>query len=162
MLTVIPAILLVLDHIASTPIKISHAQRRSRLRAGGRHKARLAQRRSTGLIHFLLDLHPLRSRIDWAESFIPRPCLISIFKFPLIQLFDRSEVLNGSGHRTGVVAESAATLGTCLRWPFFLLPQVTKNWRKREDQKNFCSLEMVSEGARLDKVKSSEPMRRVR
>ena len=46
---------------------------------------------------------------------IPRPCLISIFKFPPIQLFDRSEVLSDSGRRTGVVAGSVATLGTCLR-----------------------------------------------
>ena len=64
---------------------------------------------------------------DTSEN-IRRPCLISIFKFPSIQLFDRSEVLNGSGRRTGVVAGSVATLGTCLRWPRI------EKLRKREDQ----------------------------
>ena len=64
---------------------------------------------------------------DTSEN-IRRPCLISIFKFPSIQLFDRSEVLNGSGPRTGVVAGSVATLGTCLRWPRI------EKLRKREDQ----------------------------
>ena len=107
---------------------------------------------------------------DTSEN-IRRPCLISIFKFPSIQLFDRSEVLNGSGRRTGVVAGSVATLGTCPRWPFFSWPRgqgasgdhkLEKKRRSKSEEKNFCSLEMVSEGARLDKVKSSEPMRRVR